>query len=107
MLIILFVFFLAGIMFPPFVLTEDGYESQWGVNYLGPFLLTHLLFPLIRTASFDSECRIVNVSSCAHKICTDIDYPNLNKKYVFFIFCYSIFTVNFLCFYYLIFNNLL
>jgi hypothetical protein len=58
----------AGIMFVPYAETEDGFESHFAVNYLGHCLLTHLLLPcMINTAKGkDSNCRIVNVSSCAH-----------------------------------------
>lgn len=39
--------------------TEDGLESHLAVNYLAPFLLTHLLLPALRRAG---RARIVNVS---------------------------------------------
>jgi retinol dehydrogenase 14 len=42
--------------------TEDGFEKTMGTNHLGPFLLTHLLLPLLKRAP---EARIVNVSSRA------------------------------------------
>jgi len=47
--------------------TQDGFEMQFGVNYLGHFLLTHLLLPLLRNAvEVHGESRIVHVSSLAH-----------------------------------------
>ncbi len=54
----------AGIMMPPFSLSEDGFESQLAANYLGHFALTGLLLPLIVKTP---ESRIVSLSSLAHK----------------------------------------
>jgi NAD(P)-dependent dehydrogenase (short-subunit alcohol dehydrogenase family) len=42
--------------------TIDGFEKTIGINYLGPFLLTHLLLPVMKQTP---EARIVNVSSNA------------------------------------------
>ena len=39
---------------------SDGYEMNWAVNYLGPYLLTHLLLDSIRESA---PARIVNLSS--------------------------------------------
>jgi NAD(P)-dependent dehydrogenase (short-subunit alcohol dehydrogenase family) len=52
----------AGIMAVPYALTEDGYESQIGVNHLGHFRLTSLLWDIL-----SDKARIVNLSSMAHK----------------------------------------
>lgn len=74
--------FLAGIMCTPYKETKDGFESQMAVNYLGHFLLTHLLMPQLIAGSKDNEglnARIVNVSSCVHKF-TDMDYEDFNCK---------------------------
>jgi NAD(P)-dependent dehydrogenase (short-subunit alcohol dehydrogenase family) len=38
----------------------DGYELRFAVNFLAPFLLTHLLLPLLRRSA---SARIVNVAS--------------------------------------------
>ena len=54
----------AGIMMPPYTLSEDGFESQLAANYLGHFALTGLLLPLL-TQTADS--RVVSLSSLAHK----------------------------------------
>jgi NAD(P)-dependent dehydrogenase (short-subunit alcohol dehydrogenase family) len=48
----------AGIMATPFEKTVDGFESQFGVNHLGPFLFTILLVGKLPRGG-----RIVNVSS--------------------------------------------
>ena len=54
----------AGIMIPPYELTDDGFESQFGVNHLGPFALTGLLLGQLRATP---NARIVSTSSIAHK----------------------------------------
>jgi retinol dehydrogenase-12 len=53
----------AGIMFAPRCTTEDGFDLTWQTNFLGPFLLTSLLLPLLRKSP---NARIVNVSSVVH-----------------------------------------
>lgn len=45
--------------------TEDGFELQWGANYLGPFLLTHLLLPQLRAAR-TGDARVIHLASVAH-----------------------------------------
>ncbi|XP_030558608.1 dehydrogenase/reductase SDR family member on chromosome X isoform X2 [Drosophila novamexicana] len=68
----------AGIMFAPFKLTADGYESHFAINYLGHFMLTHLLLPKLRAAGQKGKnARIVNVSSCVNLI-GRINYKDIN-----------------------------
>lgn len=59
----------AGIMAAPYAKTADGFEEQLAVNYLGHFLLAHLLLPELRAAgTAERRARIVNVSSCVHRL---------------------------------------
>lgn len=44
-------------------LTPEGFEKQWAVNHLAPFLLTHELLPLLLAAP---TARVVTVSSGSH-----------------------------------------
>ena len=53
----------AGVMALPYMKTSDGFEMHFGVNHLGHFALTALLWPGI---SKRPGARIVNVSSAAH-----------------------------------------
>lgn len=54
----------AGVMMPPFQLTEDGFENQFATNYVGHFALTGLLLPLLTTTA---GSRIVTLSSLAFR----------------------------------------
>jgi NAD(P)-dependent dehydrogenase (short-subunit alcohol dehydrogenase family) len=44
-------------------LTTEGFETQWAVNHLAPFLLTNLLLPVLDKAP---SARILTVSSGSH-----------------------------------------
>jgi len=63
----------AGIMTTPYFLTKDGLEAQNGINHFGHFMLTGLLFDLIKNTP---GSRVVNVSSSAHKM-GKMDFKNL------------------------------
>jgi NAD(P)-dependent dehydrogenase (short-subunit alcohol dehydrogenase family) len=55
----------AGIIWFPYRTTEDGFESQMGVNHLGHFALTGLLLGLIKKTD---GARVVLVSSIGHRM---------------------------------------
>jgi len=60
----------AGLISDNTRVTEEGFRDMIGVNYFGPFLLTHLLLPdLLLSAqnNDDNSARIVNVASNSHK----------------------------------------
>ena len=59
--------------------TRDGFEKTMGINYLGPFLLTNLLLPLLRQTP---GARIVNVASNAFSQgAIDPEDLHFTKKY--------------------------
>lgn len=70
----------AGVMaLPSRQTTTDGFEMQFGTNYLGHFALTARLMPLLRRASGP---RVVNVSSLAHRTAF-IDFDDLQGVRVY------------------------
>jgi NAD(P)-dependent dehydrogenase (short-subunit alcohol dehydrogenase family) len=62
----------AGVMATPFGHTVDGFETQFGTNHLGHFVLVNRIAPLIRSGG-----RLVNVSSSGHRFSNvDLEDPN-------------------------------
>jgi NAD(P)-dependent dehydrogenase (short-subunit alcohol dehydrogenase family) len=55
--------YVAGVMVPPYGTTKDGFEMQFGVNYLANLLLVKLLLPKVRAAGPDSSIIIVASSA--------------------------------------------
>lgn len=64
----------AGIMAPPLGRTADGFESQFGVNHLGHFVLVNRIAPLMRPGA-----RLVVLSSVGHQF-GDIDLADPNYE---------------------------
>jgi NAD(P)-dependent dehydrogenase (short-subunit alcohol dehydrogenase family) len=70
----------AGVMAIPRSETDDGFETQFGVNHLGHFALTGLLLPSLReTARSDGEARVVTQSSGLHER-GEIDFDDLHGE---------------------------
>jgi len=65
----------AGVMATPFGRTADGFETQFGTNHLGHFVLVNRIAALIRTGG-----RLVNVSSAGHRRSNvDLEDPNFER----------------------------
>lgn len=64
----------AGTMETRRVITEDGLERTVSVNYVGPYLLTRKLLPLMGEGS-----RVVNMVSCTYAI-GKLDFPDFFRK---------------------------
>ncbi|MDD4819601.1 MAG: SDR family NAD(P)-dependent oxidoreductase [Flavobacteriales bacterium] len=56
----------AGNLAHSYRLTQDGYEQDWGINYMGVYLLTRLILPLMKTD--EGVCQIMNTVSVTAKI---------------------------------------
>ncbi len=66
----------AGIMLVPYRTTKEGFESQVGINHLGHFALTGLIYNLIAKTP---RARVVNVSSTGHRM-GKMDFDNYIYK---------------------------
>ncbi|MFC5134896.1 MULTISPECIES: oxidoreductase [Haloferacaceae] len=68
----------AGVMAIPRSETEDGFETQFGVNHLGHFALTGRLFDLLTASDgVSGVSRVVTQSSGAHET-GEMDFSDLN-----------------------------
>ncbi|MHA2265417.1 MAG: SDR family oxidoreductase [Candidatus Thorarchaeota archaeon] len=69
----------AGAVFNRREVTPDGFESNLAVNYLGPFLLTHELLPILESSA---PSRVINLTSGLHKRAkVDFDDIQSERKY--------------------------
>ncbi len=65
----------AGVMATPFGHTADGFETQFGTNHLGHFVLVNRIAPLMRDGA-----RLVNLASSGHRFSDiDLDDPNFAR----------------------------
>ena len=65
----------AGVMATPFGKTADGFETQFGTNHLGHFVLVNRIASLMKPGS-----RLVNLSSAGHRYSdVDLDDPNFER----------------------------
>jgi len=65
----------AGVMATPFGHTEDGFETQFGTNHLGHFVLVNRIATLIRAGG-----RLINLASSGHRFANvDLDDPNFER----------------------------
>jgi len=65
----------AGLMATPFGHTADGFETQFGTNHLGHFVLINRMASLIRNGG-----RLINLSSAGHRYSNvDLDDPNFER----------------------------
>ncbi len=65
----------AGVMATPLGRTADGFETQFGTNHLGHFVLANRIAPLLRAGG-----RLINLSSAGHRFSNvDLDDPNFER----------------------------
>ena len=65
----------AGVMATPFGHTADGFETQFGTNHLGHFVLVNRIASLIHAGG-----RLINLSSSGHRFSNvDLQDPNFER----------------------------
>ena len=65
----------AGVMATPFGHTADGFETQFGTNHLGHFVLVNRIARLLRAGG-----RLINLSSSGHRYSNvDLQDPNFER----------------------------
>src|SRR5215469_1793312 len=65
----------AGVMATPFGHTADGFETQFGTNHLGHFVLVNRIASLIGDGG-----RLINLSSAGHRYANvDLEDPNFER----------------------------
>jgi NAD(P)-dependent dehydrogenase (short-subunit alcohol dehydrogenase family) len=65
----------AGVMATPFGHTADGFETQFGTNHLGHFVLVNRIAPLLRAGG-----RMINLASSGHRFSNvDLADPNFER----------------------------
>ena len=65
----------AGVMATPFGRSTDGFETQFGTNHLGHFVLVNRIASLMKPGA-----RLVNLSSAGHQVSdVDLDDPNFER----------------------------
>jgi NAD(P)-dependent dehydrogenase (short-subunit alcohol dehydrogenase family) len=65
----------AGVMACPLGKTADGFETQFGTNHLGHFVLVNRIVSLLKPGS-----RLVNLSSAGHRF-SDVDLEDPNFEH--------------------------
>jgi len=65
----------AGVMATPFAQTLDGFETQFGTNHLGHFVLVNRIAPLIRKGG-----RLISLASSGHRFSNvNLEDPNFER----------------------------
>ncbi|KAK9238073.1 hypothetical protein V1525DRAFT_359342 [Lipomyces kononenkoae] len=72
----------AGMLTPPFkqrIVTADGIEAHWGINYVAHYHLLTLLSPSFRVQPADRDVRII-LSGCSSYVLADFDITDPEFK---------------------------